>query len=238
MEWAGTSHGSLKSGDAPLLSFKQCRLMRPSPIPIFCLLMTGATVLHGSDRQRDVMWASLDERVFEHVRVVESTDEVRADGLIIRDDPDGSARLRYRISCDSGWRVKKVEISRLDGNYRALVLVSDGKGNWTNDREARLVSLDGCRDIDIYYSPFTNTIAIRRMVLKQGASQETKVAFIAVPDLTVTAVKQRYTFLKTTPQGSLYLYEGLSSGFSTELPVDHDGLVIDYPKFFRRVWAH
>ncbi len=29
---------------------------------------------------------------------------------------------------------------------------------------------------------------------------------------------------------------GLASGFSAELPVDSDGLVIDYPGLFKRIW--
>jgi putative ribosome biogenesis GTPase RsgA len=29
--------------------------------------------------------------------------------------------------------------------------------------------------------------------------------------------------------GALYHYEGLDTGFQTDLPVDSDGLVIDYP---------
>jgi hypothetical protein len=29
---------------------------------------------------------------------------------------------------------------------------------------------------------------------------------------------------------------GLESGFRAELPVDRDGLVIDYPGLFKRVW--
>ena len=34
----------------------------------------------------------------------------------------------------------------------------------------------------------------------------------------------------------LYLFENLDgSGFSAELPVDEDGLVLDYPDLFRRV---
>jgi hypothetical protein len=98
-------------------------------------------------------------------------------------------------------------------------------------------SLKGCRDVDIFYSPFTNTLAIRRLALKKGESADIHVAYINVPDLEVSAVQQRYTFLETTSQGGLYRYESLASGFTTELPVDADGLVIEYPKFFKRTWA-
>jgi len=48
-------------------------------------------------------------------------------------------------------------------------------------------------------------------------------------------VMQRYTCLERGDDGSLYRYEGLGTGFVTNLPVDPDGLVLDYPDIFRRV---
>jgi uncharacterized protein len=63
-------------------------------------------------------------------------------------------------------------------------------------------------------------------------SADIRVAYLAVPDLTVRAADQRYTCLDP---GRLYRYEGVTSGFVAELPVDPDGLVVDYPGFFRRI---
>lgn len=187
--------------------------------------------------EHEVMWVSLDEKKFEHLRLSISEEGISADGLMIHLDQNNSFRLRYRIDCDAAWRVRKVELSRLDESPQHLALHSDGKGRWTNMQGEIISSLNGCSEIDIFYSPFTNTLAIRRLVLEKGESADIRVGFINVPDLEVSAVPQRYTFLDTTAQGRLYRYESLSSGFTTELPVDADGLVIEYPKFFRRVWA-
>ena len=54
----------------------------------------------------------------------------------------------------------------------------------------------------------------------------------AEPRLAVTPQDQRYTAL--TP-GSLYRFESPGSGFTADLPVDEDGLVLDYPGLFRRL---
>ena len=54
--------------------------------------------------------------------------------------------------------------------------------------------------------------------------------------MTMRAVPQRYTCLEVSPDGGRHHYEALSRGFTAELPVDRDGLVIDYPAAFRRVW--
>ena len=48
------------------------------------------------------------------------------------------------------------------------------------------------------------------------------------------AFRQRYTRLRGDAQGSVYLYESLESDFRSELPVDGDGLFLEYPGYFRR----
>jgi uncharacterized protein len=91
--------------------------------------------------------------------------------------------------------------------------------------------------VDISATPFTNTLPIRRMELLPGQAYELTVAYIAVPEMETKPVRQRYTCLEVRPYGKLYRYESLSSGYTTELWVDNDGLVIDYPGVFKRVWT-
>jgi hypothetical protein len=97
--------------------------------------------------------------------------------------------------------------------------------------------LDGCIDVDISSTPFTNTLPIRRLGLEPGESEELAVTYILVPELLVGAERQRYDCLEAQAEGGLYRFEALPSGFTAELPVDADGLVIDYPGLFRRVWS-
>ena len=57
-------------------------------------------------------------------------------------------------------------------------------------------------------------------------------AWVFAPSLTVHAQPQAYTRLADR----LYLFENLDgSGFRVELPVDEEGIVLDYPNLFRRV---
>lgn len=60
-------------------------------------------------------------------------------------------------------------------------------------------------------------------------------AFIRLPELTVERVRQRYTCLAHDEAGGRYRYEGLGTGYATELPVDTEGLVVEYPDWYRRV---
>lgn len=51
-----------------------------------------------------------------------------------------------------------------------LVLKSDGNGHWKDHKGELFPDLGGCNDIDLYFSPFTNTLPIRRLLLKPGKS--------------------------------------------------------------------
>ena len=63
------------------------------------------------------------------------------------------------------------------------------------------------------------------------------VTYIRVPELLVGSERQRYGCLEAQVDGGPYRFEALPSGFTAELPVDADGLVIDYLGLFRRVWT-
>jgi hypothetical protein len=183
----------------------------------------------------EAMWVSIDQRTFEYVRLQTGDKAVIADGWIIHLD-EKSYRIQYRIESDSQWRVRKLEMTTVGEPTRKLSLHSDASGHWIDDQGETVASLAGCVDIDIYASPFTNTLAIRRLALKPEQAETILVAFVTLPDLKVTAVPQRYTLRTVDQNGAFYHYEGLDSGFQTDLPVDSDGLVIDYPGIANRIW--
>jgi hypothetical protein len=68
-----------------------------------------------------------------------------------------------------------------------------------------------------------------------GERRKFRTAWIFAPGLTVQPQPQAYARLSER----LYLFENLDgSGFRAELPVDEDGIVLDYPDLFRRVKAN
>jgi Putative glycolipid-binding len=46
---------------------------------------------------------------------------------------------------------------------------------------------------------------------------------------------QRYACLEKESGGALYRFESLDGGFTADLPVDSDDLVLDCPGLFRRI---
>jgi hypothetical protein len=115
---------------------------------------------------------------------------------------------------------------------RSLHLETDGQGHWRDGEARPLPELDGCLDIDIWPTPFTNTFPIRRQPLAIGERRAFRMAWVAAPALTVRPMRQGYTRLAERR----YLYENLEgSEFRAEIAVDEDGVVLDYEGVFRRI---
>ncbi len=186
--------------------------------------------------ERDVMWVPSNGSGLEHLHLVQQAEAILADGLIIGVDDNPPFRARYTIRCDARWRVREVRVEPLGGGTTRIDLRADGAGYWTNASGDPIPSLDGSVDVDISATPFTNTLPIRRLGLQPGESAELTVAYIAVPAMQLQPMKQRYTCLELTSGGGRYRYEGPLMCFEAVLPVDADGLVIDYPELFARVW--
>lgn len=157
-----------------------------------------------------------------------------ADSVVLGFDPQhGPFRLTYRLSWDDAWRLRAADL--LVATERAacsLRLQTDGQGRWQDGNGRAIDALTGCVDVDIWPTPFTNSFPIRRMPLALGERRELRVAWVAAPELTAQPQAQAYTRLAERR----YRFESLDGdGFQTQLPVDEDGIVLDYPGLFRRV---
>jgi hypothetical protein len=137
---------------------------------------------------------------------------------------------RYKIVMDQYWRIIKLTVRVIADPVRQLVLNRGDRGIWTDAQGIVLPQLEGCQEIDISATPFTNSIPIKKMTgLKEKSFL---VAYINIPELSVTAVEQRYTKLA----GEKYKYQNLSTGFSAELGFDQFGLINDYPGLFKTIY--
>ncbi len=188
--------------------------------------------------QRDILWTPADGRGMEHLRLTSDAAGIVADGLLIGRVGDALFRARYTIRCASDWRVREVSVGLLDGAASSLHLLADGAGHWRDGSTGEaLPHVDGCLFVDISATPFTNTLPIRQLALKRGEQAEIAVVYIGLPAATATRAQQRYTCIEPfAPDGGVYRYESLTTGFTAELPVDGEGVPRDYPGVWRRVW--
>ncbi|KTG11654.1 hypothetical protein AUR64_00230 [Haloprofundus marisrubri] len=180
----------------------------------------------------DVLWEPDDGVGLEHLRY--DLEPLSAESVVLGATDDERYRIRYALDCDADGRVRSVSVDSFDSEKR-LRLSADGEGRWDDDG-APIPELDGCLDVDISATPFTNALPIRRLNLATGESATLSMVYVSVPSLTVSAVRQRYTCLDPADaDGGRFRYESLTSGFSAEIPVDSAGVVRDYPSLFRRV---
>jgi hypothetical protein len=183
-----------------------------------------------------LFWSALQEPGMEHLHLVEDESGVRADSLVLGLDDGAPFRLWYQVRADAAWTVRECRFQVGGEQGAVLRLVSDGQGHWTDAAGGAYPALEGCADVDITVTPFTNTLPIRRLTLAPSASAELLVAYVTIPELSVRPARQRYTCLSRTEVGAVYRYEGLESGFRADLTVDAQGLVIAYPNLWQRVW--
>jgi hypothetical protein len=134
----------------------------------------------------------------------------------------------YSVETDTAWKTRRVRVDMQGGGR--LEILCDGAGHWRRVDGTALPELDGCIDPDISMTPFTNTLAIRRLGLKVSEGAEIKVAYILVPELSLRAAPQRYTRLAER----LWRFDGLDIDFTADLTVDEAGFVVEYPGLFRR----
>jgi hypothetical protein len=183
------------------------------------------------------MWTPWEGPGLKHLRLLRSDGGVVTNGLVIGLEAGRPFRIGYEIRCDGLWRVREIRVAAPDSERPVLELFADGEGNWKRRGGKHVTELDGCIDVDISATPFTNTLPIRRLGLKPGESEELTVVYVRVPEVLVGPERQRYGCLEAQAGGGLYRFEAQPSGFTVDLPVDADGLVLDYPGLFRRAWS-
>jgi hypothetical protein len=176
-------------------------------------------------------WRSVSGSGLEHLDLRRDGEEVTAEGVIVGDRGALPYGVHYRILCDARWRTLLLQIHTTAG--LTLRLRADGNGHWSDVNGNEMTRLDGCIDVDLAGSPFTNTLPIRRLELTpEDRPRELKMVYIPFTTFMPTVDEQRYRCIATD---TLYRYEAVDRSFTADLPVDRNGLVIDYPSLFVRV---
>jgi uncharacterized protein len=187
----------------------------------------------GQRMVREVMWWAWDNPGLGHLRLAVRDSGVVADGVVLGVEDGRPFRLAYELRCDAYWRVRYACVG-VPGEPPKAELLSDGEGNWATYDGRAVTYLKGCEYVDVSETPFTNTLPIRRLDLAPGEYAEVKVAYFDGTELQPWPEPQHYTCLERGDEGGLYRFLSLDGGFTTDLPVDSDGLVVDYPGLFRR----
>jgi hypothetical protein len=182
-----------------------------------------------ADTRITASWRGWSGDSLEHLVLRCSDAATLADSVVLNEEGDKFAVL-YRVRCDALWRVRGCEIEIIGD--RRITLVTMGDGVWADENGRELSQLHGAIDVDLSVTPFTNTLPIRRLKLRKNQSADITAAYVHFPDLSITADPQRYTCMDPM---RLYRYESLDSDFARDIEVDAHGLVMNYPRLFKRL---
>jgi len=176
-----------------------------------------------------ILWRRLDIAGHEAAVLLSAEGEQVLRGVAVLGHAGRPCEMSYTIACDESWRTTRVELSgHVAGVPRSLALRRSAAGEWRVDGAVR-VDLAGCADVDLGFTPATNLLPIRRLALPVGASAQVRAAWVRFPECTVEVLEQSYARTGATT----YRYESGGGTFCRELTVAENGLVLEYPDFWR-----
>jgi uncharacterized protein len=175
--------------------------------------------------ERTPIWKGIEEWRAEAARVELDAGRLAATGTQISDDPR-PYRADYRLETGEGFVTRRLVV---EVGAERLVLERSQSGEWTANAES-LGGLNDALDCDLAFSPLTNAMPILRHGLHRTAGgADFVMAWVDVPELGVHVSRQRYTHVRPGVVRFESL-DGESAGFTAELELDDDGLVLRYPE--------
>jgi len=147
-------------------------------------------------------------------------------GTVLTHEAKEPIELRYAVTVDAAWATTDVDVlvAFAGGDLREPV----GLGDLWSATE-RPPELRDCVDVDLSFTPATNTLPIRRLGLGVGEKAEIDVVWLVWPELRFVRAHQRYERLAKDR------YRYTQDDFEAELTVDEQGLVLEYEGLWKAV---
>lgn len=181
--------------------------------------------------ERTIIWKGIFYRTIEYCRISHQDHNTLINGTITGMAETQPVNIQYQISLDNGFNPVSF-LLRSTGEKEFQVVMFRRNEKWYDKSGQHQAQFDGCADIDIALTPFTNTIPIERLHLKTGESGIIDVVYIDPLEGKLSPAQQRYTRLEV----GRYRYESLSTKFVSELSVDSDGIVLNYPGLWEMIY--
>ena len=176
---------------------------------------------------RRYVWQGLDQPTMEYLTVSPRESGAHVRGAIVGVWEQQPIHCTYVVEYNLLGEVTRVA-------WDTGELVSREPGLWVDENGDDRPEFQTCRTVDIRQTPFTNTLAILYAELGTGMTLEIPVIHIDLVASERTVAVQRYTALQWTPAGSRYRFQ--QGDFEAEISVDADGVVLDYPGLFTRIY--
>ncbi|MPZ89412.1 MAG: hypothetical protein GEU81_15355 [Nitriliruptorales bacterium] len=170
----------------------------------------------------DILWHSLELHSPERCTLADRPGGHVLTGVVVVPINGQPADLRYQVAVDPRWRTRNVEIVVTDdGGERRIAMSTDAAGHWLVNGQAA-TGLNGCTDVDLGWTPATNTLPMRRLNLQVGETASITAAWVRFPELVIEPSVQTYDRLDE------WRWRYSSGAFAADLKVDPECLVLRY----------
>lgn len=172
-----------------------------------------------------ILWRRLDLPGHDTCRLWQDGDAQGLDGVAVWRDPSGPAHLAYHVAVGADWVTRSVRLQgRVGGCDLTLSIHRNPAGEWRLNGES-LPEMHGLQDIDLGFTPATNTLPIRRLRATGQQAAQIAAVWLDPSDWGLKRLPQDY---RRTERGWHYA----APGFAAALAVDGDGFVTDYPNLW------
>jgi hypothetical protein len=170
-----------------------------------------------------VLWQRLDEPGYDSARLSLESPHWRIEGSAVFAREKRPCRLDYAVVCDAAWNTVAANVTGWVGDEMVdIELTVDAARTWRMNGVV-CPAVQGCVDVDLHFTPATNTLPIRRLDLGLGRESRVRAAWLS-PDFSMKPLEQVYR--RTGP--TTYRYESNGGQFTAEIEVGPVGLVVSY----------
>lgn len=180
-----------------------------------------------SNTQTNITWESNFYHSIENCIIKEKTGACEILSTIAGKYKNQIFNVDYTIRTSRNWTVNYVFIHAQIDDSAWNITLEKKIGKWLLNNKPNEM-LEKIPFIDISLTPFTNTLPINRLQLKNNEQQVIDVIYFDILKNEINSLKQIYTCLGN----NTFLYQNYDESFSTEITVDETGLVIHYPGLF------
>lgn len=185
----------------------------------------------GEPLPRTVLWRRIDVEGMDACSFDRSENGYLISGTALYQDHCGPAKVEYQVHCDADWSSRSAHVSGWVGSTKKdFTLSRSPEGSWSIGGK-RIAGLDGLLDIDLGFTPATNTNAINRLGLGIGAETETTAVWLDVDDWCFKPLTQIYRRLTQTK----FAYRSPLHDYAADLITNDFGVIQSYPRLWKAV---
>lgn len=180
---------------------------------------------------RTVLWRRIDIEGMDACSFERSDGGYLISGAALFQAHRGPAKIEYWVFCNADWSSQSAYVSGWIGTAKKeLALTRCQKGLWST-KDENIAGVDGLLDIDLGFTPATNTNALRRLKLEIGMEADTTAVWLDMEDWCFKPLRQIYRRLSETE----FAYQSPLHDYAAELVTDEFGVIQSYPQLWELI---